>query len=90
MNADFKEYQFVLRLFDTEEQPEAKPGPALKEIGPKFPDSRSSMCVRFAPCFYHRHQGLVHIRTILCGKHAKLAEKTLSELNPPRGLRGFR
>ena len=90
MIADFEEYQFVLRLFDTEEQPETKPGPALKEIGPKFPDSRSSMCVRFAPCFHHRHQGLVHSRTILYGKLAKLAEKTLSELNPPRGLRGFR
>ena len=90
MIADFEEYQFVLWLFDTEEQPEAKPGPALKEIGPKFADSRSSMCVRFAPCFHHRHKGLVHRCTILYGKFAKLAQETLSELNPPRGLRGFR
>ena len=90
MIADFEEYQFVLRLFDTEEQSEAKSVPALKDIGPQFPDSRSSMCVRFAPCFHHRHQGLVHRRTILYGEFAKLAKKTLSELNPPRGLRGFR
>lgn len=90
MVADFEEYQFVLKLFYTEDQPEAKSGPALKDIGPKFPDSRSSMCVRLAPCFHHRHQSFAHRRTIFWGKYAELAEETLSELNPPRGLRDFR
>jgi hypothetical protein len=71
MTADLEEYQFVFRLFHAEEQAEAKFGTALKDIGAKFPDSRSSMRVRLAQGFRHGHQGLVHRRSILHGKFAQ-------------------
>ena len=90
MAAEFEENQFLFRFFLAVEQPEAKSDSALKQIGTKFPDSRSSMGVRLSPCFQDRHQCLVHRRTILYGKFAQSAKEPFGELNLPRGLRFFR
>ena len=90
MVSDFKEDEFFFWLGCLEEQPQAEPGSALKNIRAQLSDAGPQMGVGKSPSWQHIQQGLIDRRSFFRGQLADLAKTTFRQLNPPRGLRCFR
>lgn len=88
--ANFKENQLPLDGIRLKKQPQAKPRAALEKIQTEFPNASSPMSVRRTPCIQHGNQGFIHSPAILDWQFSELLDTVLSQLNLPRGLRGFR
>jgi hypothetical protein len=90
MVANFKENQFPLGGIRLKKQPQPKTCAAFEKIRTKFPYASSPMLVMRTPCIQNGYKGLINCPAILERKFSELPDAALSQLDLPRGLRGFR